>query len=117
VHFLRTMQKWIGLERGASRIGLRPHREIEVNLNYDGAFDRCRAGIEEVLGAIVRSEDRESGIIEAGFGTVNQERIVCTLERVDAERTRIRIEARFPATVVAPARSPAVDTLADYLLS
>ncbi|MGC2130686.1 MAG: hypothetical protein WA629_11390, partial [Candidatus Aquilonibacter sp.] len=62
-------------------------------------------------------DDRLSHTIEAGFGTVNQERVSATFKREGPEQTRVYIEAHYPAGVERPQRSPVVDALADALSS
>jgi len=70
-----------------------------------------------VLGATILAEDPAGGYIEAGFGLVNSERVRCSLSRIDAARTAVRIEALFPAGVEVPETSRNVDALAAALVS
>jgi len=105
----------LGLERRPARVGLRPHRDVDLETSYDDAFERCRAAIEFVLGASILREDRAGGLIEAGFGLVNSERVRCSLTSVDAARTGVRIEALFAAGVDVPESSRNVDALAAAL--
>jgi hypothetical protein len=107
--------KWLGLGKPAPAIGLRPHRDLDLPLDYDAAYARVLSAIELTLGANVTIDDRRAGFVEAAFGLVNSERVRCTLERVDASNTRVRIEAFFPAGAAVPAQSRAVDALADTL--
>ena len=109
------LMKWLGLTRGGASVGLRPHREVELECNYDDAYARALAAFEAVLGANVSIDDRSGGTIEAAFGLVNSERIRCSVSRVDETRTHVRIEAHFPAGVDVPASSRAVDALAEAL--
>lgn len=106
--------RWLGLG-GRAPVVLHPRRDVELAENYDGAYTRVLAAMERVLGANVSSDDRVAGRIEARFGLVNNERIVCTLERLDGARTLVRIEAHFPAVTNVPRHSLAVDTLAASL--
>ena len=107
--------KWLGLGKPAPAIGLRPHRNVELPVNYDTAYARVLSAIELTLGANVTIDDRHSGLLEAAFGLVNNERVRCSFERVDASHTRVRIEAFFPAGASVPSRSRTVDALADAL--
>jgi hypothetical protein len=107
--------KWLGFGKPAPVIGLRPHRDVEVPLDYDSAYARVLSAIELTLGANVTIDDRRTGFLEAAFGLVNNERVRCSFERVDASRTRVRIEAFFPAGATVQSRSAAVDALADTL--
>ncbi|HVA34262.1 MAG TPA: hypothetical protein VNG31_08950 [Candidatus Baltobacteraceae bacterium] len=97
------------------KVGLRPHRDLELALDYDAAYDRVLEAIELVLGATVAIDDRRGGLLEAAFGLVNSERVRCTLQRLDAQRTAVRIEALFAAGVEVPESSRAVDALSDSL--
>ncbi len=108
--------RWLRLSARAP-VGLHPRRDVELAEDYDAAYARVLAAIERVLGANVSTVDRLGGKIEARFGLVNNERIVCALERLDAARTRVRIEAHFPAGTNVTRRSLAVDVLADTLSS
>jgi len=94
---------------------LRPHRDVDLEAPYDAAFERCRAAIEFVLGASILVEDRAGGLIEAGFGLVNSERVRCSLAKIDATHTGVRIEALFAAGVEVPESSRNVDALAAAL--
>lgn len=107
--------KWLGLGKPAPAIGLRPHREVELGVDYDTAYARVLSEIDLTLGANVTIDDRRTGLLEAAFGLVNNERVRCSFERVDASRTRVRVEAFFPAGANVQSRSRAVDALADTL--
>ncbi|MBV8148003.1 MAG: hypothetical protein JO092_02795 [Candidatus Eremiobacteraeota bacterium] len=109
--------RWLGLSAPKSAVGLHPRRDLELPLGYDVAHARVLAAIERTLGATVSCDDVAAGRVEARFGVVNNERIVCTLERLDDARTAVRIEAYFLAGTAVPARSQAVDALADTLVS
>jgi hypothetical protein len=113
--FFRDLFESIGLRRRASQLGLRPHREVLLELRIDAAFDRTLDAFTRVLGANVSTADRESHAIEAGFGLVNQERVRATMEPADDTHTRIRIEAMYPAGMTPHERSASVDALADAL--
>jgi hypothetical protein len=67
------------------------------------------------LGASIISADERAGTIEAAFGLVNHERLIVTLEPVGETTTRVVVEAFYPAGLTRPARSHAVDVLADTL--
>jgi len=112
---MKFLTRWLGLERPGARVGLRPHRDLELALDYAVAYARCRTAIETVLGATVFTDDEKTGFLEAGFGLVNSERLRCTVSRIDDERTAVRIEAFFPAGVDVPATSRNVDALAAAL--
>ena len=109
------LMKWLGLGKAAPAIGLRPHRDVELPLGYEAAYARVLSAIELTLGANVTIDDRRAGFLEAAFGLVNNERVRCSFERVDAACTRVRIEAFFPAGASVQTRSRAVDALADTL--
>jgi hypothetical protein len=104
-------------KRQAPNLGLRPHRHVDVPLGIDAAYECVLDAFVRVLGANVYVDDRATGTIEGGFGTVNQERIQVTLRAEGATRTSITIEALYPAGVVRRQTSPAVDALADALSS
>lgn len=109
------IMKWLGFRKPAPTIGLRPHRDVELPVDYDTAYSRVLSAVDLTLGANVTVDDRGTGFLEAAFGLVNNERLRCSFERVDASRTRVRIEAFFPAGAGVQSRSRAVDALADTL--
>jgi hypothetical protein len=111
VSFIR---RWLNLAQDRQRVGLRPHRDVALRLDYDAAYDRVLAAIESALGAYVAIDDRRGGTIEAAFGLVNNERVRCRLQRA-GDVTAVRIEAFFPAGSAVHERSAAVDALADAL--
>ncbi|HLX26152.1 MAG TPA: hypothetical protein VKR05_04105 [Candidatus Cybelea sp.] len=106
--------KWL---RGTPKrsVGLRPHRDVEVDGDFEAAYDRVLEAIEVAIGANVLYGDRASGTIEAAFGLVNNERVRCTLYRISDLVTGVRIEATYPAGIEIPQTSRAVDALADTL--
>ncbi len=110
-----SLKAWLGIEPIKPRVGLRPHRTVEVASDYDATYDRVHAAMETVLGANVRDADRKTGIIDADFGTIGSERLRASVERVDDANARVHIEARYPATKTPPTRSGAVDALATHL--
>lgn len=110
-----SLLKWLGLRKPAAAVGLRPHRDVELPVDYDAAYARVLSAIELTLGANVTVDDRRRGFIEAAFGLVNSERVRCTFERLDTACTRVRVEAFFPAGAIVPSHSRAVDALADAL--
>jgi hypothetical protein len=106
--------KWLKPQT-SSRIGLRPHRVVELPLAYDAAYSRVLEAIEVTLGANVYIDDRKSRFIEAGFGLVNNERVRASFETPSESVTSVRIEAYFPAGAKIPEKSAAVDALANTL--
>lgn len=106
--------KWLKPPTSAL-IGLRPHREVELNAGYDSAYARVLEAIEVTLGANVYVDDRKGRTIEAGFGLVNNERIRVSFDPEGELRTRVHIEATFPAGAKIPEKSGAVDALAHTL--
>ena len=116
--FFTNLLESLGLrKRAASRIGLRPHRDVVVPLGIDAAHERVLDALDRVLGANVYLDDRVTHTIEGGFGTINQERLRIALEPEGPTHTRIGVEAHYPAGIEHPAHSLAVDTLADALSS
>lgn len=108
------MIAWLGIA-APKTIALHPSRTIELAVSKNEAFDRCRDGIERVLGGFIRESDRERGTIEAGFGLIFSERLTCTVTAVDAAHARVVIEARRGAQAATALPSSYVDALADYL--
>ncbi len=106
--------KWLKPDT-SSRIGLRPHRVVELGVDYDAAYNRVLQAIEVTLGANVYVDDRKGRYIEAGFGLVNKERVRVTFENESPATTRVRVEAYFPAGAKVPEKSAAVDALANAL--
>lgn len=100
----------------SSRIGLRPHRILELARGYDESYAYVLEALDVTLGANVYVDDRAGGTIEAGFGLVNNERLRVTLQPAGAASTRLRIEAFFPAGARVPEKSAAVDALYDALM-
>jgi hypothetical protein len=109
------IMRWLGFAKPKPAVGLRPHRDVDLTLDYDAAHARVLSAIELTLGANVTIDDRRAGFVEAAFGIVNSERVRCTIERVDASKTHVRIEAFFPAGAIVQSNSRAVDALADAL--
>jgi hypothetical protein len=107
--------RWLNLAKDRQKVGLRPHRDIELAEGYDAAFGRVLRAVDAALGAYVCVNDRRGGFVEAAFGLVNNERVRCSLRSIDDAHTAVRIEAFFPAGAAVHARSQAVDALADYL--
>jgi hypothetical protein len=107
--------RWLNLASDRRRVGLRPHRDVNLTLEYDAAYERVLRAVEGVLGAYVAIDDRRGGSIEAAFGLVNNERVRCTLTRVDDANTAVRVEAFYPAGATVHERSLAVDAMADHL--
>lgn len=116
--FFRELLVSLGLrKRAAPKIGLRPHRDVTVPLGVEAAHERVLDAIDRTLGANIYLDDRITHTIEAGFGTINQERLRISFEPRGDAQTFVRIEAHYPAGVEHPARSLAVDTLVDALSS
>jgi hypothetical protein len=112
VSFLR---RWLGVEK--KRVGLRPHRDLQLCEGIDAAYARVLEAIEVTLGANVTIDDRAGLFIEAGFGLVNSERIRCSFDARDPADTRVRIEAIYPAASEIPERSRAVEALYTALIA
>lgn len=109
------LRKWLRVEKPKSA-ALHVTRSLELAMPAEEAFDRCVAGIENVLGGIVRESDRGRGYIEATFGLMFSERLSCTLQPLDdGARTRVTIESRRGARPEAAAGSQYVEALASYL--
>ncbi|HEY5426135.1 MAG TPA: hypothetical protein VIJ77_06245 [Candidatus Tumulicola sp.] len=108
--------RWLNLSKDRQRVGLRPHRDLELPDGYEAAYDRVLRAIELVLGASIATDERRGGTIEAAFGLVNNERVRCTLRPIDDSHTAVRVEAFFPAGATVRDRSMAVEALADRLV-
>ena len=108
--------KWLRPDT-SSRIGLRPHRVVELPLPYEAAYSRVLEAIEVALGANVYIDDRKGRFIEAGFGLVNNERVRVSFDGENDASTSVRVEAYFPAGAKIPEKSAAVDALANTLES
>lgn len=106
--------KWLKPET-SSRIGMRPHRNLEVELAIDEAYDRVLQALDRVLGASVSIDDRKTYFIEASFGLVKSERLRVTCEAIDDTLTKIHVEAYYPAGMKIAEKSAAVDALANAL--
>ncbi len=109
--------RWLRLRDDRQKVGLRPHRDVALAFGYDAAYNEVLRAIERALGAYLAIDDRRGGFIEAAFGLVNNERVRCTLTRIDDSNTAVRIEAFFPAGASVHERSRAVEALADHLES
>ncbi len=99
----------------SARIGMRPHRNVELECDFDAAYDRVLEALDKTLGANISFEDRTGQTIEAGFGLLKSERIRVTFEELDRARTKVRIEAFYPAGAAIAAKSAAVEALANEL--
>jgi hypothetical protein len=106
--------KWLRPETTA-KVGLRPHRNVTLALDYEAAYSRVMAVIDETLGANITIDDRRGGLIEAGFGLINSERVRVNLERQNETSTLARIEAFYAAGATIPDKSGAVEALANAL--
>jgi hypothetical protein len=111
---LSFLLKWLRPETSA-KVGLRPHRNVTIALDYDAAYSRVMAVIDQTLGANITIDDRRGGLIEAGFGLINSERVRVNLERQGDATTLARIEAFYAAGAVVPDKSAAVEVLANAL--
>jgi hypothetical protein len=113
--FFRDLLESVGLrKRQPPKIGLRPHREVNVPLGIDAAYERVLDAFVRTLGANVYLNDRVAHVIEAGFGLVNAERVRASLES-HGVTTTVHIEAQYRAGVATPPSSRSVDALADAL--
>jgi hypothetical protein len=106
--------KWLRPDT-TTRIGMRPHRIVELELAIDDAYRHVLKLVDHELGANTSIEDPQTHFIEATFGLINSERIRINLEKIDKTHTRIRIEAYFPANMKIAEKSLAVETLARAL--
>lgn len=111
---MKFIRDWLRVQRPA---GVAPHasQTVELEEPYAQAFRKCVRGIEDVLGGIVRESDERRGSIEATFGLINSERLTCTLERLDEQRTRAIVTSRRGASAEPAKPSQYVRALADYL--
>ncbi len=108
--------KWMRIDRPFG-VGLHPSRTVDVNLAPRDALERCRTGIEGVLGGTVRHEDVQHGELEAAFGLIFSERLTCAVTQLEEGRSRIAIESRQGAHPTAAPSSLYVEALARYLMT
>ena len=108
--------KWLRPER-PSGVALHPVRIVELDEPLESVFARCTAGIERVLGGVIRETDAAHTRIEATFGLVNSERISVTLEPLESAHTRVTIESRRVLSAEPPRTSQYVGELAKFLAS
>jgi hypothetical protein len=106
--------KWLRPDT-SSRVGMRPHKNVELPLNIDEAYGRVKKLIDRELGANISIDDPKTHFIEATFGLINSERIRVSLEGIDENGTRVRIEAYYPAGMKIAEKSAAVNALANAL--
>jgi hypothetical protein len=106
--------KWLRPET-SSRIGMRPHQNVELALSIDAAFDRVLHMLDRELGANISVDDRKTHFIEATFGLVKSERLRIYFETIDDAHTLVRIEAYYQAGMTIAEKSMAVETLAKAL--
>jgi hypothetical protein len=109
---MKFLTRWLGLDTPPPRAGLRPHRVVELAQSYEAAYSHCLRALDFTLGANITIDDRKTGLIEAGFGLINSERIRCSLERIDDTHTRVQIESFYPAGAVIPETSQYVEAMA-----
>jgi len=112
----RRLIAWLGID-ARKTAALHPSRTVDIDLSADAAFDRCRQGIEDVLGGVVREAYRERGTLEATFGLIYSDRLTCTVIPVDAAHACVIIETRRGAQAGLSTSSPYVKALADFLTS
>jgi len=110
----RRLIAWLGID-ARKTVALHPSRTVELDLPADAAFDRCRHGVEDVLGGVVREAYRDRGTLEATFGLIYSDRLTCTVVPIDAAHARVIIETRRGAQAGLTAPSPYVKALADFL--
>ena len=113
---MKFLREWLRIERPAG-VGLHASQSVDLEGAYGEVFARTLRGIEEVLGGVVRSSDERAGLVEATFGLVDSERLTCSISRIDAARTRVRIESRRGARAEPAQPSPYVRALARFLQS
>jgi hypothetical protein len=106
------LSAWLGID-APKTAALHAAQSVELDLTQDAAQERCRYGIEGVLGGVIREE--RSGTIEATFGLIGSERLTCTIAAIGGERSRVTLETRRGAQAGNPPRSPYVKALAEYL--
>ncbi len=108
--------RWLGIGRERSTsISVRPSRTLTIAVSYEGAFERCVRGLQDVVGAQIRTMDEQTGTIEATFGLMFSERIACTIERIDAGTTQVTIESRRIAGAELPRDSAVLDRLSEWV--
>ena len=106
--------KWLRPET-SSRIGMRPHKNVELPLPIDEAHDQVLKQLDQTLGANISVDDRKTHFIEATFGLVKSERLRINFEAMDGSHTLVRIEAHYQAGMTIAEKSTAVEALAKAL--
>ena len=111
---MKFLREWLRIDRPS---GIAPHASetIEVDCTGAQAFAQCVAGIETVLGGVVRDADERVGRIEATFGLIDSERLTCTITPLGGSRARVVIESRRGASPQPAKPSQYVRTLAAFL--
>ena len=96
-------------------VRLHPSRVVDLDVPQPEALERCRRGIERILGGVVR--ETGEGTIDATFGLIFSERLTCAVTALDGTHSRIAIESRQGPQASAPPGSHYVDELARYLMT
>lgn len=111
---MKFLRDWLRVERPRG-VALHASRTLEVDRPRDAVFAECVRGIEDVLGGIVRSSDKDRGEIEATFGLIDSERLTCAVTALDPQRARVIIESRRGARPEPAKPSDYVRALAEFL--
>ncbi|MDQ2662855.1 MAG: hypothetical protein M3Y18_02330 [Candidatus Eremiobacteraeota bacterium] len=111
---MRALFRWLRVEK-TSRVEVNPSTTVEVALPLSEAFARCAEGVEDALGGVVAQSDPAAGFIEATFGLIHSERILCQCVSLDSARTQIRIVSRRLLGAKPRQHSDYVARLAGYL--
>ncbi len=111
---MHSLIKWLRIDKSTGA-AISPSRKFEVEAPFEQVFEASRDGIERVLGGIVRESDARSGVIEATFGLMFSERLTCSLERIEQDRTGVRIQSRRLAQAEVRTKSDYVDRLAAFV--
>ena len=110
---MQFLRRWLKAET-APTVALHPSRTLEIQAPAARTFERCVEGIERVLGGNVARKDPHAGTIEATFGLVGSERLNVSVEAIDANASRVRIESRRGA-LAAPQRQEGSSSYVDAL--
>ena len=110
---MNFLLRWLGLDTPVRGARLRPRAEIELNRPSSESYEATKRALLDVLGASITHEDARS--IEGAIGLIDGERILCSFEAIDENRTLVRIES-IRAISKDPVRSSQyVDRLAEEL--
>ncbi|MDQ6933070.1 MAG: hypothetical protein M3160_07820 [Candidatus Eremiobacteraeota bacterium] len=113
---VKFLLAWLRPSQRRASIAVRPSRTLELPIAYDVTFERCKRAVVELLGAVVREDDRSGGYIESSAGLMFSERICFLLKAIDPERTRVTVESRRIAGSQLPPQSSHIAAVAEYLL-